>query len=118
MSCEASRGTVKYVDRCPRNESEWFESAKKKNCSGITQNCSKTDFVYHCLINSWENATVEVCALRKNIIGNLFHKIATQSSNRLFTRSSKRFQCSKYHCHQNYMYVFQMINHISKYVHV
>lgn len=69
MSCEASRGTVKYVDRCPRNKSEWLESARNKNCSRINQNCSSTEFVYHCLINQWENATVEVCALRVNIIG-------------------------------------------------
>lgn len=69
MSCEASRGTVEYVDRCPRNEFEWLESARNKNCSGKNQHCSSTDFVYHCLINQWENATVEVCALRVNIIG-------------------------------------------------
>lgn len=76
MSCEASRGTVKYVDRCPRNKSEWLESARNKNCSRINQNCSLTEFVYHCLINQWENATVEVCALRVNIIGKVFHLTA------------------------------------------
>lgn len=76
MSCDASRGTVKYVDKCPRNESEWLESARNKNCSGINQNCSSKEFVYHCLINQWENATVEVCALRVNIIGKVFHLTA------------------------------------------
>lgn len=73
MSCEASRGTVEYVDKCPRNEFEWLESARNKKCSGKNQHCSSTDFVYHCLINQWENATVEVCALRVNIIGKVFH---------------------------------------------
>lgn len=76
MSCEASRGTEKYVERCPGNKVEWLESAKNKNCSGINQNCSSTEFVYHCLINQWENATVEVCALRVNIIGKVFHLTA------------------------------------------
>ncbi|XP_062583332.1 uncharacterized protein LOC134245085 isoform X2 [Saccostrea cucullata] len=70
MTCPASRGTVKYVEKCPKDEFEWLDAAMKKSCSSIPQNCSSNDtFLYHCLINSWENATLEVCARRVNIIG-------------------------------------------------
>ncbi|XP_061167391.1 uncharacterized protein LOC133176259, partial [Saccostrea echinata] len=70
MTCPASRGTVRYVEKCPLDEFEWLNAALRKNCSKISQNCSSNDeFLYHCLINSWENATLEVCARRVNIIG-------------------------------------------------
>lgn len=71
MKCEASRATLEYVDRCPKDETEWQKAASKKDCSAVRQNCTSSDnFVYHCLINAWENATVEVCATRVLIIGN------------------------------------------------
>ncbi|XP_048768874.1 uncharacterized protein LOC125675328 isoform X2 [Ostrea edulis] len=71
MACEASRDTVKQVQKCPLNEDQWREAARRKKCEEIVQNCSGGhEFVYHCLINSWGNETVEVCALRANIIGN------------------------------------------------
>ncbi|XP_062582964.1 uncharacterized protein LOC134244728 [Saccostrea cucullata] len=70
MTCPASRSTVSYVEKCPKDEFEWLSAALKKNCSKISQNCSSDDqFLYHCLINSWENSTLEVCARRVNIIG-------------------------------------------------
>ncbi|XP_078316799.1 uncharacterized protein LOC144620340 [Crassostrea virginica] len=70
MTCESSRTTLEYVDQCPETKSEWDKAAAKKDCMSIRQNCSSSDqFVFHCLINPWENATVEVCALRVNIIG-------------------------------------------------
>ena len=71
MTCESSRSTLEYVDQCPKTKSEWDKAAAKKDCMSIRQNCSSSgEFVFHCLINPWENATVEVCALRVNIIGN------------------------------------------------
>ncbi|XP_052691865.1 uncharacterized protein LOC128169854 [Crassostrea angulata] len=47
------------------------------NCGSIQQECSKALgldpkrylFQYHCLMNSWMNATVEVCALNRSILG-------------------------------------------------
>lgn len=52
-------------------------AANKINCDSIQQECSKSlgldpqrfIFQYHCLINSWMNATVEVCALNRSILG-------------------------------------------------
>lgn len=52
-------------------------AAKQKDCESIDQECSKLNelnnqrhlFQYHCLINSWGNATVEVCALNRSIFG-------------------------------------------------
>lgn len=71
MRCEASRATLEYVNRCPKDETEWKKAASEKDCSAVRQNCTSSDnFVYHCLINAWENATVEVCATRVHIIGN------------------------------------------------
>lgn len=55
-------------------------AAKQKDCESIDQECSKQKglntqryiFQYHCLINSWGNATVEVCALNRSIFGKVY----------------------------------------------
>eukprot|EP00105_Crassostrea_gigas_P036662 XP_019920810.1 PREDICTED: uncharacterized protein LOC105323881 [Crassostrea gigas] len=41
------------------------------NCESIEQRCSDEQhrFQYHCVINAWRNATLEVCALNRTIIG-------------------------------------------------
>lgn len=69
--------TVRNVTSCPTDEVSWNERAGKMNCESITQNCAMTlgldtqthRFQYHCLINSNMNATVEVCALSRYILG-------------------------------------------------
>lgn len=56
-------------------------AAKQKDCESIDQKCSKLNelntqryiFQYHCLINSWGNATIEVCALNRSIFGKIYH---------------------------------------------
>lgn len=75
--CEVSVDTIKYVPQCPTNTKEWNVAARRKNCESIQQNCSKTIasnnqryvFQYHCVINVWRNATLEVCALNRTILG-------------------------------------------------
>lgn len=75
--CQESMLTVRYVTSCPTDEVSWNERAGKMNCESITQNCAMTlgldtqnhRFQYHCLINSNRNATVEVCALSRYILG-------------------------------------------------
>ncbi|XP_061167904.1 uncharacterized protein LOC133176858 [Saccostrea echinata] len=55
--------TVEYVDHCPGTKEEWMHAAVRKNCSNIKQDCVKSEqFQYHCVINSFINATMEVCA--------------------------------------------------------
>lgn len=70
--CEKSILTVRYVEKCPTNSTSWEIAAEKLNCKSIEQNCSRTgrdQFQYHCVINAWMNATLEVCALNRTIIG-------------------------------------------------
>lgn len=60
------------MKECPITRKEWNNAAKNKNCEKLSQrrNCSKeTELQYHCLINSYLNDTVEVCAPREIILG-------------------------------------------------
>lgn len=63
--CQLSTPTIHYVKSCPRNETEWQKAAKQKNCESLAphQNCTEPkNFRFHCLLNQWRNATLEVCA--------------------------------------------------------
>lgn len=75
-SCTESVVTVRYVTRCPEDRLSWKKAAQKINCESIKQNCSQTFrskgrhiFQYHCVINAWMNAFVEVCAPNRTIFG-------------------------------------------------
>lgn len=75
--CQKSILNVKHGTRCPKDVASWHMAASKMNCDSMQQECSKSlgldpqrfIFQYHCLINSWMNATVEVCALNRSILG-------------------------------------------------
>lgn len=64
---------VKSVSSCPTSKDKWDSAARKKNCSKLAalQNCTvaRDDFVYHCVINGYGNETLEVCAVKRIIIG-------------------------------------------------
>ncbi|XP_062586986.1 uncharacterized protein LOC134248588 isoform X1 [Saccostrea cucullata] len=64
--CIESFPTIKEVKQCPMTEEAWQNAAKKKRCDALAnlQTCVPEPgrFVYHCLVNQWENGTVEVCA--------------------------------------------------------
>ncbi|XP_056014187.1 uncharacterized protein LOC125677708 isoform X2 [Ostrea edulis] len=65
LSCRASTATISYVSSCPKNKEEWGKASRLKNCESIAviQNCTApVHFQYHCLMNHWRNATLEVCA--------------------------------------------------------
>lgn len=76
-ACQKSILTVRYGNHCPKDAASWHMAADRMNCNSIRQQCSKSlsldpkkyIFQYHCLINSWMNATVEVCALNQSILG-------------------------------------------------
>ena len=72
QGCIDSVTTVKLVKRCPETHLEWTKAAAKKNCGGIPQSCPS--FVYHCLMNTWQNETVEVCAQQRVIVGKNYYK--------------------------------------------
>lgn len=75
-TCQESVKTVRYVERCPVDLKSWEISAKNMNCEAMKYNCSET-FIskgqhriqYHCVINTWMNATFEVCAPNRTIFG-------------------------------------------------
>lgn len=81
-SCEESAITVRTVTRCPSDLSSWENAAKTMKCESIDNNClqtirSKGDhrFQYHCVINTWMNASLEVCAPNRTIFGKLYIQI-------------------------------------------
>ncbi|XP_061192244.1 uncharacterized protein LOC133200469 [Saccostrea echinata] len=68
-SCSASKSTVQSVENCPTSKKEWIEASQRKNCSAFASQCSDPgNFVYHCVISSSLNGTLEVCAYKKIIV--------------------------------------------------
>lgn len=67
-SCPVSPSTVKIVDNCPDSEEKWRQAAARKNCAVYANQCDEPDrLVYHCVINTFLNETIEVCAYGKTI---------------------------------------------------
>lgn len=64
---------------CPTSKQEWDIAASKKNCEKLAAkalcNTSEKPYFYHCVINGFRNQTLEVCAPRKIIFGNLVYEI-------------------------------------------
>uniref|UniRef100_A0A8W8MS33 Uncharacterized protein n=1 Tax=Magallana gigas TaxID=29159 RepID=A0A8W8MS33_MAGGI len=58
---------VETVDSCPQTAVEWKEATARKSCKNILHNCSSLE--YHCVINAWQNETIEVCAPKVLIVG-------------------------------------------------
>lgn len=68
--------SVRNVNHCPTDAASWNKAAERMDCQSIEQNCSNYSglnsnfvFQYHCLVNGWMNATVEVCAYNRTILG-------------------------------------------------
>uniref|UniRef100_A0A8W8JBX9 Novel STAND NTPase 3 domain-containing protein n=1 Tax=Magallana gigas TaxID=29159 RepID=A0A8W8JBX9_MAGGI len=64
-TCIWSTNTVEKVKSCPVSISEWERRKYIKKCSLLAQKQNCTDvsnFEYHCVINEYENAFIEVCA--------------------------------------------------------
>ncbi|XP_062617437.1 uncharacterized protein LOC134279097 [Saccostrea cucullata] len=64
--CIASVPTIRYVPSCPSDEESWRKAELQKNCQSLAeiQTCvqDSSKFKYHCLVNTFLNATLEVCA--------------------------------------------------------
>lgn len=77
--CEISILTMRFVEKCPEDKESWTRAAERFNCGSISQSCAESlkpslmnqnyIFQYHCVINSYRNATMEVCALNRTILG-------------------------------------------------
>ena len=72
--CNESTATVEVIPHCPKTLEEQVEAAVRKSCSKYSHTCSS--FVYHCVMNVWENETLEVCAPRKIIVGKLMFQMS------------------------------------------
>lgn len=59
---------VKVVEQCPYTKNGWIKAAEQKNCTGYYSNQPSKPYVYHCVINEWANATLEVCAVKILVI--------------------------------------------------
>ncbi|XP_056014474.1 uncharacterized protein LOC130052719 isoform X8 [Ostrea edulis] len=58
--------TATIVTSCPSSKEAWIERSKTKHCTSAFP--SNISFVFHCVINEWGNATVEVCAVQRLIL--------------------------------------------------
>lgn len=70
--CQEAVDNAESVRSCPTSKEECEIAARKKNCSKIAsqQNCSSAEkFLYHCVLNSYRNETLEVCAPSRIIFG-------------------------------------------------
>lgn len=72
--CEYSLLKVNYVRDCPTDAVSWNKAAERMDCQSIKQNCSGLNpqqhvFQYHCVVNGWMNATLEVCVFNRSILG-------------------------------------------------
>nr|XP_022286901.1 uncharacterized protein LOC111099761 [Crassostrea virginica] len=93
-SCALSKQTVQPVENCPRSAEEWRKAAAKKNCSAYAHHCDRPDqFVYHCVINPYINETLEVCAVKQNIV----HGYCAEYSN-IGTRIQRNGNASCQNC--------------------
>lgn len=65
--------SVVYVPFCPTSMKERDRAANIKNCSKLAtqQNCSDV-LDYHCVINGFRNETLEVCATKRLIAGDVY----------------------------------------------
>ncbi|XP_048768352.2 uncharacterized protein LOC125674972 [Ostrea edulis] len=59
--CGISKKTRSTVKTCPVDEASWLKAANQMDCSKYDGKCSG-NLKYHCLINPWQNETVQVCA--------------------------------------------------------
>lgn len=63
--CRDSLLTMQTVTSCPSTNAELSIAKERKQCKRLAyiQTCSKPEkFKYHCVLNTWENETIEVCA--------------------------------------------------------
>lgn len=60
---------MRIVKKCPENEEKWKEAAARMNCTIYANQCDEPErLVYHCVINTFVNQTLEVCAYAQNIL--------------------------------------------------
>lgn len=72
MSSCQEKTDLKIVTKCPTSKEEWNSAAQKKNCSRfVALDTDEEKYEYHCVINAFSNETLEVCAPKILIFGNV-----------------------------------------------
>lgn len=72
--CQEAVKSITKVDICPTSKEELDKAASEKNCTVIAemQTCTNTElFVYHCVIDRFRKETLELCAPKTSIRGNV-----------------------------------------------
>lgn len=104
----AIRDLVKVVASCPRSKQEWDIAASNKNCNQLATHSlcmarNKTH-VYHCVINGFRNATLEVCTPRKvifgycaeyNVVGEVIQRQKSAKCNNAFPKCDKYYNSTE-----------------------
>lgn len=101
--CKEAVQSVEKVSSCPTSKEEWDKAASRKNCreKALKQNCTIPEkFVYHCVINGYGNATLEVCAPERIILGHCteFNEVGGVIQDQLLSPCSKVLpRCADYY---------------------
>nr|XP_022342591.1 proteoglycan 4-like isoform X2 [Crassostrea virginica] len=97
-SCPKSTPTISYVKSCPKNKSEWDSAANRKQCNSIADDlkCATptSNFKYHCLLNRWRNATLEVCTSVFHLQG--YCAVYDTQLHRVAENYETNFECLKF----------------------
>ncbi|XP_078333685.1 uncharacterized protein LOC111101383 [Crassostrea virginica] len=88
-SCDGTPSNVNQVNACPLTKEEWIKASDRKKCGNDNHACSS--FIYHCVLNTWRNETLELCAPSINIVG---HSCVE------YNVGGQRIQRSKQNCSQ------------------
>lgn len=103
IHCKEAVESVETVSSCPTSKEQWDKAASRKKCweKAFNQTCSDPEkFVYHCVINGYANATLEVCAPQRIILGHCteFNEVGGVIQDQLFSPCSNVFPiCDDYY---------------------
>lgn len=97
--CKDIVNDIKIVKSCPTSKEEWDKAAYSKKCTDMSKrtNCedAKYELQYHCVINTYSNETLEVCAPKRiifghcaefNVVGGVIQRHVTARCNNVFPK--------------------------------
>lgn len=101
--CKEAVESVETVSSCPTSKEQWNKASSRKKCweKAFKQACSAPEkFVYHCVINGYGNATLEVCAPERLILGHCteFNEVGGVIQDQLLSKCNGVFpKCDDYY---------------------
>lgn len=103
IHCKEAVESVETVSSCPTSKEQWDKASIRKKCweKAFKQACSAPEkFVYHCVINGYGNATLEVCAPKRLILGHCteFNEVGGVIQDQLLSKCNGVFpKCDDYY---------------------